>query len=92
MQHVIKAALVAQVVGRQFVGWEVSGSIPGGSRLSGRRPHLRPPGAGIGSRVAVYWMRKEKELSYKWVPTDDPLGEEYNKKIKYRYFLLWPDP
>ena len=56
-------AIVALVVGRQSVVREVSGSIPGAFRLSGCRPHLRPPGAGIGSRVAVAWMRKEKELS-----------------------------
>ena len=39
-------------------GAGVSGSIPGTSRLSGCRPHLRPPGAEIGSRLAVAWRRK----------------------------------
>ena len=57
---------MAQVVGRLSVGREISGSIPGASHLSGCRSHLRPPGAGIGSRSSRSLKEeKQKELSYK---------------------------
>ena len=52
------AQMVAQVVSRQPAEREISGSIPDASRPSVCRPRLRPPGAGIGFRAAVAWMRR----------------------------------